>query len=222
MAVTLFAGCGEEPENASQSDNVTASQAELARESKKAETEQTIKTLRASLERFNQHWNFYPPSNIYRLSSSISGTSAMDPNATNTGIEAMVVALRTRLEGGPFVTSEFLQTYQCNADNDEIAENFANVEGALKLFEIRDGWGNPLVYVNLLELQSADFASFVSVTNADGAVQKIDLGKLKESLIDPATNVPAAKSWCIWSVGEDGINQYGRGDDVTSWNKIEE
>jgi len=26
----------------------------------------------------------------------------------------------------------------------------------------------------------------------------------------------------IWSFGEDGINQYGLGDDITSWPKYEE
>ncbi|NUQ34120.1 MAG: type II secretion system protein [Planctomycetaceae bacterium] len=194
--------------------------------SKEAETDLTIKTLDSGLKRFNDHMKFFPPGNLYKLTSGYmaTGTVIMDPNSTNTGIETLVMALRSQsIEGGRKIDNEFLQTYQSNVDNDAIQENFANVEGALKLFEIRDGWGHPLIYVNLDEARNDPLmlATPMAVTNAEGAIQQIDLNKLLEYIVDPETKISAARSWCIWSLGEDGINQYGRGDDVTSWPKID-
>ena len=192
--------------------------------SSNSDTELRIETLKSGIERFQTNYQYLPFASLYALSTKgqfNTEGSVMDKNNTNKGIEALVMALRTRNEGGPFITNDFLLEYQCNTDNDEIAQNMTNVEGALKLFEISDAWDNPFVYVNLAELTVNDYAVPLSVMTSDGTPQQVDLNELKQKLLDPETKLQVAKGWCIWSFGEDGLNDYGRGDDVTSWPKIE-
>lgn len=192
--------------------------------SAESETGLTIQTLKSGIERFNTNYSYFPYNSLYKLSTwggfNVEG-NVMDPDNTNQGIESLVMALRTRNEGGPFIANDFLLEYQVNTDGDGINANLTNVEGALKLFEIRDGWDNPLVYVNLSELTPNDMMVPLSIMTSDGSIQTVDLNILKEKLISPETQIQAAKGWCIWSFGEDGLNDYGRGDDVPSWPKIE-
>ena len=189
-----------------------------------AETQSIIETLGSGVDRFNMRWHYYPQASLYQLSTGMSrnGFVVGAPNSTNEGIECLVMALRTREGGGPFIGNEFLTQYQSNTDADEITDNFANIEGNLKLFEIRDGWLNPLVYVNLLDLKVNPALKSIPITIKcdDGPDQIIDLNELEAKLVDPETGLAVAKGWCIWSFGPDGINDYGRADDITSWPKI--
>ena len=185
------------------------------------ETKTMIDTLSAGVGRFETRYRFYPPSSISRLSTFFGAAPPeFDPNETNMGIEAVVMALRTRRNGGPFLDNALLAQRTSNTDSDEVITNFTNVEGEIKLFEIRDYWENPLVYVNLDDLNPArnpNAAGSIYIVGKNGGQQAIQLAELNTALIDSETGVVRAKGYAIWSFGPDGINDYGNGDDIASW-----
>ncbi len=186
-----------------------------------SETETLIKSLQSGVDRFETQFRFYPPTTIQDLSFYLGvQPPEYDPNDTNQGIEALVMALRSRREGGPFIKNELLVQYQSNTDSDEIGFNIAGVEGELKLFELHDYWENPLIYVNLKDLEDpGQQGLLLLIQKSDGSTEEIDLSMLKEKLLDQETGLMAAQGYVFWSFGEDGINDYGQGDDIASWKK---
>jgi hypothetical protein len=60
----------------------------------------------------------------------------------------------------------------------------------------------------------------LEITQADGATARLDATECQNALRHPTTGALPTE-YVIWSFGEDGINQYGLGDDVTSWPKYE-
>src|SRR5690606_38221734 len=117
--------------------------------------------------------------------------------------------------------------YQLNTDADEVQSNFANAEGSAALFELRDYWENPLVYVNLSVFDAPPgyyggaAPTILRVRKGDGTDVEVDLALLRRNLTDPDTQQRVAKGFVIWSFGPDGINDHGLGDDITSWPKLD-
>ncbi|MCC6465491.1 MAG: type II secretion system protein [Planctomycetes bacterium] len=188
----------------------------------------TIETLRGNLESFEARWGVSPPGNLKDLSALTRTMNLMPPNDLNEGIETLVLALRMQREGGPYLDGELFADdgRRSNLDADNVLPEVAGPGGldlpedsSPELFEVLDPWGNPLVYVNIAELRQG--VGQQSVQLASGEVVVIDLTTAQEKLRHPVTGqFPAG--YAIWSFGEDGVNDYGRGDDITSWAKYED
>ncbi|MCA8914226.1 MAG: type II secretion system protein [Planctomycetes bacterium] len=195
--------------------------------SKQAQTKTTIETLKANVESYQAKWGVPPPSNLAELGILAGYPALADPNKENIGIEALVLALRSKREQGPYLDPGLLQDEKrrTNLDIDTVLEeavapeNLDLEEGSARdLFEIADAWGNPLVYVDMKTVRAGNFA--YDITMADGSRTRIDATACQDALRHPVTG-QYPTGYVIWSFGEDGINDYGRGDDITSWPKYE-
>jgi prepilin-type N-terminal cleavage/methylation domain-containing protein len=195
--------------------------------SKVAQTQTTIETLKSNVESFQARWGIPPPCNLQELGLLIGYPALTDPNKDNTGIEALVLALRSKREGGPYIDGPLFadDKRRTNLDIDTVLEDATSAENldleedsARDLFEITDAWGNPLVYLDIKTVRAGSFQ--YSVTLADGSSVSIDATDCQNALRHPVTG-QYPTGYVIWSFGEDGINQYGLGDDITSWPKYE-
>ena len=196
--------------------------------SKEAQTKTTIETLKSNVETFQSAWGIPPPANLSELGALAGYPALADPNKTNVGIEALVLALRSKREQGPYIDGPLLldDTRRLNLDMDKaldaaLAPNYVDIEqgSSPDLFEIADAWGNPLVYLDIKTVTRGNFEFDVNLAN--GTTTKIDATACQNALRHPVTgSLPTG--YVIWSFGEDGVNQYGLGDDITSWAKYEE
>lgn len=133
-----------------------------------------------------------------------------DPNDINTGIETLLVVLRTTRYGEPFIDITSFANALQNADQDfapDVYEALGIESDKHDLFELVDPWGNPLVYV-----PASRYHESFTVMNADG-----DIIEVKPMPLASTGTFP--EGYMIWSFGPNGINENGRGDDITSWPK---
>jgi prepilin-type N-terminal cleavage/methylation domain-containing protein len=195
--------------------------------SKQAQTKATIETLKANADTFQSRWGIPPPANLSELGALVDYPALADPNKHNVGIEALVLALRSKREGGPYLDAPLFQddTRRMNLDMDSALEpamgqNYLDIEqgSSRELFEIVDAWGNPLVY---LDMKSVMRGFNFEVNLANGGSITIDATAAQDALRHPVTG-QLPQGYVIWSFGEDGVNNYGLGDDVTSWEKYDE
>jgi prepilin-type N-terminal cleavage/methylation domain-containing protein len=195
---------------------------------KKTEAESTIRMLSSAITSFETLNKTLPASSISALSMQYDPASAaMDFNATNKGIEALLYSLRAKgLSSGRLLSDEDFDRLRCNTDDEGGAEllavDFLNAAGTPLLWEVRDPWGNPYVYVNFEdETGMVGLDPILSVMRDDKTIVEVDLQVLKDSLMDPVTGSSRAKRYALWSFGADGENNYGRGDDIVSWVKFD-
>lgn len=196
--------------------------------SENAQATATIETLKSNIAGFETAWGVAPPASLNDLGQLVGYPALQDPNKENVGIEALVLALRSRRERGPYLDEPMFQDdkRRTNMDVDTVVEaacapNFLDIdEGASRdLFEIVDPWGNPFVYIDQNTLQRGNFN--YTVMKADGSSETINATQAQDALRHPTTG-SFPPSYALWSFGENGINEYGRGDDVVSWSKYEE
>lgn len=196
--------------------------------SEEAQTKATIETLNANIGSYKTRWGQAPPTTLRDLGQIVGVQAMADPNDQNVGIETLVIALRSRREQGPYLDAPLFADDQrrTNLDIDTLvdaafAPNALDIEDATArdLFEIVDAWGNPLVYLNIADVRLGGFR--YTVTKADGSTELIDPLQAQDLLRHPTTGSYPA-DYVLWSFGENGINEYGRGDDITSWTKYAE
>jgi prepilin-type N-terminal cleavage/methylation domain-containing protein len=196
--------------------------------SDEARTAATIQTLKSNIDAYSARWGSAPPGNIKDLGALMAGGVVLGaPNRENEGIEALVLALRSRKEQGPYLDAPLFadDTRRSNLDFDQVAE-IAMTAAALdipeetsrELYEFVDSWGNPLVYLNIIELRQGRVDQ--TVTTPAGP-QPIRATEAQDALRHPSTG-QFPSEYALWSFGPDGINNYGRGDDITSWPKYED
>ena len=71
-----------------------------------------------------------------------------------------------------------------------------------------DIWGNPYVYIH-----HRDYGTKFSYQSPEGLLFEVEAQK------NPATGTYyAPTTFQLWSLGSDGENQNGEGDDIVSWN----
>jgi general secretion pathway protein H len=137
------------------------------------------------------------------------------PDETNEGIETLIAVLRsTRFDGGPFLPFSEFGNRVGNTDGDEseeIYEEFGIDATRYDLFELVDPWGNPYVYVVLPNAETPA-RIYVDADGNDVEVKPLPLARTGQFPPD----------YMIWSFGPDMINNNGRGDDITSWEKSDE
>lgn len=187
----------------------------------------TIATLQSNLSSFETKWGVYPPGTLQQLAELTRTLNLLEVNDTNRGNEAMILALRARREGGPYLDQNlFSDTSRIgNLDNDTfladaIAANALDLpdDASLDLFELLDPWGNPFIYVNINDVRAGNIQD--KITLISGETIEITALECQEKLRHPVTG-QFPTGYALWSVGENGINEYGGGDDITSWTKDE-
>jgi len=196
--------------------------------SENAQATATIETLKSNIANFQSAWGPAPPGNLQDLGTLVGYPALTDPNKDNVGIEALVLALRSKRERGPYLDGPLFQDDErrTNLDIDSVLESacaprYLDIEDGTsrELFEIVDPWGNPFVYIDANSLNLGGFQ--YNVTKGDGSTVVITATEAQDALRHPVTGAYPTE-YALWSFGEDGINDYGRGDDVTSWPKYDD
>lgn len=129
-------------------------------------------------------------------------------NHVNEGIESLVRCLTTNAKGGPYIEPH--DDELINSDDDALATVVAN--SALPSpnnYELADPWGNPYIYFHHRDyLGGAEVETYLVG------------GKRIRCLPQPSAKMgtyPQPGRFLIWSIGPDGLNENGAGDDVCSW-----
>ena len=168
-------------------------------------TSMMIQDVVTALEQYQQsNGGLYPDIYTENIGPDI------DPdNGTNTGIETCLLILRAKA-GFP------IESYQdrlgnTDADQNQSIYEFFNM-GELKvdMFELIDPWGNPIVYI-----PEGHYDETFDYMDVNGDIIQVQAQPLALTGTYP-------RGYMIWSFGPDGVNQNGKGDDITSWKKSDE
>jgi prepilin-type N-terminal cleavage/methylation domain-containing protein len=107
-------------------------------------TQNLLQKIRANIDHFNGKFKSKPPSDFSQMSNIFIGAKlgrATPANTTNAGIEALYQAMVAPGFGHP----ADIDNDKCNTDEDSLDKAF-DPSGDVVLYEIKDAWGNPLVY----------------------------------------------------------------------------
>ena len=167
-----------------------------------------IQFLRVAVGQFAEEMGDFPPSQLRYIDSKLSG------NGINEGNESLFAFLLTRKGAGPYAEPE--EDRWVNADFDRLSKAQGKivkreidwVRGNEELLEYVDIWGNPYVYIH-----NRDYRTKFRYQTSDGTLFEVEAQK------NPDTGTYfAPTTYQIWSLGADGENQNGGGDDIVSWN----
>ena len=166
-----------------------------------------IALLKSNIESFRTAMGDYPP-------SSLSGIKVVG-NGVNDGNESLFGYLLTKKASGPFATDLGEDRWK-NNDNDELTASQVKIvareinwtRGNNKLLEYCDFWFEPYVYIH-----HRDYGKKFRYVTSDGTYFDVEARK------NSTTGTwYAPTTFQLWSLGPDGINQNGEGDDLVSWN----
>jgi type II secretory pathway pseudopilin PulG len=165
-----------------------------------------ISTIVSRISSFTSAFGDQPPSSLADI--KVKG------NGVNEGNESLFAFLITRKKGGPFA-DDLKEDRWRNADGDEakgadvkaIQAAIDWTRGNSQLLEYVDIWGSPFVYIH-----SRDYGKKLKYQSEGGEVFEVEARK------SPKTGTyHAPTTFQLWSLGPDGINQNGEGDDIVSW-----
>ena len=177
---------------------------------KKTGIESSVKTdvqmLCARIESFKNAFGYYPPISLAGL--KVKG------NGINEGNESLFAFLLSKKKGGPFADDLKEDRWE-NGDADVLSpKELLAVKTALdwargtgQLLEYVDYWSSPFVYI-----PARDYGKKLKYQAEGGAVFEVTARKNVKTgtYCSPTT-------YQLWSVGADGVNQNGEGDDIVSW-----
>jgi type II secretory pathway pseudopilin PulG len=158
-----------------------------------ASTQAMLNSISGALAVYHQRWDDYPPSTLMELGDP-------DPNALNTGIEALVACLSSRKRGGLLFQAEDRLE---NVDQDSASRNVTDwYFPSNQLLEYVDGFDHVILYLHPRDLPLAKQAQRRYLFQRGGE--------------EWATPVEAGKpgSFELRSVGHDG--KPGTSDDLHS------
>lgn len=115
-------------------------------------TDARIRKVSAAAEAVRRAWSRYPPATVAAIGSVAGRAPRMrrGSNRTNEGAEALYQSMYwPGVEHDPGLSEEELS----NTDEDELAEAAGR---GVSLSEVRDEWGNPLVYIPATEYGRAE------------------------------------------------------------------
>lgn len=174
----------------------------IQRKSREKAAAATIERLKLALEQYQGDFGDYPPTTLASIGAGAT-------NGVNEGIESLVRCLSTTRERGPYFPFE--EKDLGNTDEDRLSRDPCDSSlPARDAFELVDPWGNPYVYFH-----HRDYRGGPRVERYQLLVQGRVSCKPRPS--EKTGQYPAAASFLIWSVGANGENEDGGGDDVASW-----
>lgn len=167
----------------------------------------TISMLKVGINTFSQELGDAPP-------TSLRSFDLRSINRINEGNESLFACLETRKKNGPFIEGLDEERWE-NTDGDTLtSSDLKKVVKGLdwarpgnRLLEYTDFWGNPYVYIH-----SANYGEKQQYQDGQGRIFEVEAAR------NPRTGGYAAPgSYQLWSLGPDGENQNGAGDDICSW-----
>jgi prepilin-type N-terminal cleavage/methylation domain-containing protein len=184
----------------------------MARKRPMIDTETRINKLAAVVGQFHARWSRYPPGDprrIQRVAGGSQGISSV-PNSTNVGIESLFQALYWETGN---LDPQLADGDLCNTDDDELDKPVTS-QGP-RLFEVKDGWDNPLIYfVNTEYTKRTEDPPAYLIINSDGEEEEV-FPKPWKYEAEGRTGFAQPRSFQIFSMGPDRIPNTE--DDVKSW-----
>jgi prepilin-type N-terminal cleavage/methylation domain-containing protein len=151
----------------------------------------------------------YPPTSLENTFLKLPSGGKYKPNETNIGIESLVFHL---LQGDYAGESPFSDDkHFSNTDDDRCGVTLPGLNTD-ELLEYTDAWGNPLIYINLLDLD-AKAGTRYQVALRDGEIL----------VIEPFKSRRFKGAWAGWQDGFQLISlgpdeEFDTADDIVSWN----
>ena len=192
-----------------------AKQAQLVRNAR-AEVE----LLKLALEQYKGEFGDYPPSLLEEL-----GDTSDHSDVKNEGNRALVACLATTKEKGPYLRSYALKDLnKVRLAQDGLAASH-DLTGWIftddpdhpdvRCREMLDEWGTPYIYLHNRDYQTETPQVYsMKGEDADGAPANPCTVTARQ---DDDCVYYGAYTFQIWSCGPNKINDYGREDDITSW-----
>lgn len=173
---------------------------------REVETKTLINMIKAALQEYEHDYGDYPPTSLRDQGSSSNGV--------NDGIESLVVHLSNKSKGSPYLELED-KNYE-NLDNDNIPSSYPLdwFFGNRQAREIVDSWGNPLVYFH-----HRDYSAPKSHMRTYRLANRKNTSGFKPGKSKRTAAFHGWSSFQIWSVGPNGKNENGDGDDIGSWGE---
>lgn len=166
-------------------------------------TRADIAKIKGMLEQYRTKWGDYPLTVIPGFT---------DANKINQGIETLVACLADTTRGGPFI--EWEEKRYTNYDNDiSSRQNLTWLFGDAQLREIVDFWGSPFVYFHSRDYDNPGQYSLYSLKKGSDS-QEFSASPQRSSVTKTFHN---PYEYQLWSIGPDGENQNGLGDDIGNW-----
>ncbi len=178
-------------------------------EGEKTETRGIIGEIGACLEQVRDPNNLgeYPPTNTseLRIGRKALGKELAIPNESNLGIETVALVLFMKdLDVGSRISTNFL----INVDGDEAGKNLTT-HAKLDLFEIRDAWGQPLIYIHHRDYEAVTASPMESWCFHD-------MNVLVKPIVNPTTGTfYKLESYQLFSLGPDG--EFDTDDDIRNF-----
>ncbi len=171
-------------------------------------TQTRLTQLAATIGVFQRKFERFPPSDMTRIQRTAGGPKGIKkvPNGYNEGIEALFQALNWPTFAGSGV---FNENDVSNTDEDELED--APTTWGTQLWEVVDGWGNPIIYFLHTDYSKAA-ESPPAYLKADG--DEVFPTPWKYDL-EGATGFAQPNGFQVFSMGEDGIPNTE--DDLKSW-----
>ncbi|MHC4600177.1 MAG: hypothetical protein ACYS47_14345 [Planctomycetota bacterium] len=158
-----------------------------------------LEEIHDGIEGYGARFKEWPPSRLSSLDVK------EEPNFTNEGSEALVLAL-SHAKGGPFIDWDEESLGNCDADRiDNPDEN--SPAKVIELSEVVDAWGNPVVYI-----RASDYGLKYKYVDKNG--RTVWARAVKTSRMGGYYN---PGSYQIWSFGPNGKNEDGGGDDIANF-----
>jgi prepilin-type N-terminal cleavage/methylation domain-containing protein len=185
----------------------------FAKKGPEATTDHLLQSLRASIDAWRGQFKAYPPSQLDRIplvtALPVKVGKPVPPNQVNAGVESLYQCLVMTGFAHPF---EATDSQLCNTDEeggDRLDKPLAK-SGVPDLFELKDGWGNPIVYFVEPDYAEADRAgNQPTYVNGQGeAVNPRPHRAESGAFAQPA-------SYQLFSMGPDGIPNTE--DDRVAW-----
>ncbi len=183
-------------------------------------TKNTLNKTKGLIENWKAKFEMWPPGDVTKIADVAGvGKKAKSPgNKRNGGIEAIYQALYWPTVPDPQFKEpdpgdEGAQGAEIgNLDEDEL-RTAVNKRGSKALYEILDGWGNPLVYFNRNDyVQYADGGALYDSQDKEMNLMDVEPKPYKRpdgSFVNP-------DSFQLFSMGPDG--EPNTDDDIKSWD----
>lgn len=185
----------------------------VQRKAPEVKTKALLQKMRANIDAWRGAYKATLPSDLQKLAAlgvPFKPGKPVPPNVTNAGIEAVVQCLYLKgFDHNPDIDGDLI-----NTDKDSLDKALSRT-GAAELFEIVDGYGNPLIYFTDADYRDAEKSPPTYICG-DDAPHAGEAVYPKPWRNEAGGAFAQAGGYQLYSMGEDG--EPNTEDDIKAWH----